>query len=329
MAQLTLTQMGYSIGSCDKYLDFVLDYKTMKAAFMNLTPDMSHTLVASIKMKKASKKSWRVWKVRDDEEIWSPKIVHIGVAHSVPVLKSNLQKAVRLRNKEEAVRTALEILAIDRMELYRRLPIISVEDTALIEGTSTIVWLMMAGERGPILSKVAEFIVRYVEALCDCSTYFPNHFGECVSSHAEIVEGSNYGSDIASLRIRESYGGMKGDMRLLNNAVSYYRSSPEKIHPLSVDKKELPKLLSFDHIVIPEAIDFHPCPWILKKLAEKTALDQTAIKAAIWIGDSSVNARKPWTIERHSAMRKDEDYITVSYHLRMIRSNIEKGRYKK
>ena len=80
------------------------------------------------------------------------------------------------------------ILAIDRMELYRRLPIISVEDTSLIEGTSTIVWLMMAGERGPILSKVAEFIVRYVEALCDCTTYFPNHFGECVSSHAEIVE---------------------------------------------------------------------------------------------------------------------------------------------
>ena len=151
------------------------------------------------------------------------------------------------------------------MELYRRLPIISVEDTSLVEGTSTVVWLMMAGERGPILSKVAEFIVRYVEALCDCATYFINHSGECVSTHTEIVEGSGYGSDIASLRVRESYGGMKGDMRLLNNAVSYYHKNPEKVHRLSVERKELPKSLSFDHMVIPEAIDYHPCPWILKK----------------------------------------------------------------
>ena len=96
MAQLTLTQMGYSTGASDKYLDFVLDYSTMKASFMNLTPDRCHTLVASIKMRKASKKSWRVWKVRDDEEIWSPKILHLGVSHSVPVLKSNLQKAVAI-----------------------------------------------------------------------------------------------------------------------------------------------------------------------------------------------------------------------------------------
>lgn len=328
MAQLTLTQMGYSTLPSDDHLDFVMDFDTMKASFMNLAPDKSHTLVASIKMRKASKKAWRVWKVGDEGDAWSPKILHLGVAHSIPVLKSNLQKAVRVRDKDEAVRTALEMLAIDRMELYRRLPIISVEDTSLVEGTATIVWLMMAGERGPMLSKTAEFIMRYVSTLCDCANYFPNRFGECSSSHSELVTGSQYGNDIASLRVREAYGGMKGDMRLLNNAIAYYHGDPSKVCRLSDDIKQLPKSINFDHIVIAEAIDYHPCPWILKKLAEKTTLDQGTIKAAIWVGDSGMNVRKKWTIERQNVMRNDEDYIAVSYHLRMIRSNIERGRYK-
>ena len=112
-------------------------------------------------------------------------------------MKSNLQKAVRKQNREEAVRTALEMLALDRMELFRRLPIISVEDTSLIEKTSVIVWLMMAGERGPMLRKIAEFVARYVISLCDCPTYFPNQFMENSQSHSELIK-TDYGGDIAS-----------------------------------------------------------------------------------------------------------------------------------
>lgn len=327
MAQLTLTQMGYMTKSSNDNLDFVINFDSMTATFTNLEPTKSHTLVASIKMNKTTKRSWRIWKIGDEGEPWSPEIRNLNRAHSVPVLKSNLQKAVRKRNKEEAVRTALEMLALDRMELFRRLPIISVEDTSLIEKTSVIVWLMMAGERGPMLRKITEFVVKYVISLCDCPTYFPNQFMETSQSHSELIK-TDYGGDIASLRIRESYGGMKGDMTMLSNAVAYYNRTPTHVYPLVNSSFELPNVLDFDHIVLPEAIDFHPCSWILKKLTEKTALDNGSLRTIIWIGDSAANVRKPWTLDRQKAMRKDEDYIKVSYHLRMIRSNIEKSRYK-
>lgn len=327
MAQLTLTQMGFMSKSSNDNLDFVINFDSMEASFTNLVPSKQHTLVASIKINKTTKRSWRIWKIGDEGEPWSPEIRNLNRAHSVPVLKSNLQKAVRKRNKEEAVRTTLELLALDRMELFRRLPIISIEDTSLIEKTGVIVWLMMAGERGPMLRKIAEFVVMYVISLCDCSTYFPNQFMETSQSHSELIK-TDYGGDIASLRIRESYGGMKGDMTMLSNAVAYYNRNPTHVYPLVNNSFELPTVLDFDHIVLPEAIDFHPCSWILKKLTEKTALDNGSLRTIIWIGDSAANVRKAWTLDRQKAMRKDEDYIKVSYHLRMIRSNIEKSRYK-
>ena len=327
MAQLTLTQMGYMTKSSNDNLDFVINFDSMTATFTNLEPTKSHILVASIKINKTTKRSWRIWKIGDEGEPWSPEIRNLNRAHSVPVLKSNLQKAVRKRNKEEALRTTLELLALDRMELFRRLPIISVEDTSLIEKTSVIVWLMMAGERGPMLRKIAEFVVKYVISLCDCPTYFPNQFMETSQSHSELIK-TDHGGDIASLRIRESYGGMKGDMTMLSNAVAYYNRTPTHVYPLVNNSFELPNVLDFDHIVLSEAIDFHPCSWILKKLTEKTALDNGSLRTIIWVGDSAANVRKPWTLDRQKAMRKDEDYIKVSYHLRMIRSNIEKSRYK-
>ena len=186
---------------------------------------------------------------------------------------------------------------------------------------------MMAGERGPMLRKIAEFVARYVISLCDCPTYFPNQFMENSQSHSELIK-TDYGGDIASLRIRESYGGMKGDMSMLSNAVAYYSDIPANVYSLVNSSFELPNILDFDHIVLPEAIDFHPCSWILKKLTEKTALDNGSLRTIIWFGDSAANVRKQWTIDKQKAMRKDEDYIKVSYHLRMIRSNIEKSRYK-
>lgn len=327
MAQLTLTQMGYLTNSSNGYLDFVMDFNTMSARFVNLTPSKNHKLIASIKMKNKMTRSWRVWKIGDEGDVWSPKIVKLGRAHSLSVLKSNLQKAVRMCNTEEAVRTAIEMLAIDRMELFRRLPIISIEDASLIENTMVIVWLMMASERGPMLKKVAEFVYRYVVSLCHCRTYYPNRFMNIDISHPLLVSGE-YGSDIASLRIRESYGGMKGDILMLNNAVAYYHNNPEKVYPLSKKEVVLPETIDFDHIVLPESIDFHPCPWILRKLAEKTELKESSIKHIIWVGDSAANIRKSWTLERQKVMKKDKDYIMISYHLMMIRSRVEKSRYK-
>ena len=139
MAQLTLTQMGFITKSSNDYLDFVINFDTMTTSFTNLAPSKNHTLVSTIKISKSTKKSWRIWKIGDEGEPWSPEIRNLNRAHSVPVLKAITEGSSKTK-QEEAVRTALEMLALDRMELFRRLPIISVEDTSLIEKTSVIVF---------------------------------------------------------------------------------------------------------------------------------------------------------------------------------------------
>ena len=126
--------------------------------------------MSTIKISKSTKKSWRIWKIGDEGEPWSPEIRNLNRAHSVPVLKSNLQKAVRKQNEEEAVRTALEMLALDRMELFCRLPII-VEDTSLIEKRGNC--LVNDGRRKRTYAeKIAQFVARYVISLCDCQLTF-------------------------------------------------------------------------------------------------------------------------------------------------------------
>jgi hypothetical protein len=51
----------------------------------------------------------------------------------VPLLKSNLQKAVRRMDTNAALTTTLMLLELDPVEVIRRLPIIYIEDVCLID----------------------------------------------------------------------------------------------------------------------------------------------------------------------------------------------------
>lgn len=68
------------------------------------------------------------------------------MASNIPVSvhKSNLQKAIRRGLKEYALCSAWAMLNIDAMEIIRRLAIIMIEDTTLIDRSAIWVWLMMA-----------------------------------------------------------------------------------------------------------------------------------------------------------------------------------------
>jgi hypothetical protein len=94
--------------------------------------------------------------------------------YCVPLLKSNLQKAVRRCENEIAIQTSLAILQKEPMELLRRLPIIYIEDVCLMDSYPIVVWLMMADKDYGRLSKTdIDIILNIVNSLCNCMDYFP------------------------------------------------------------------------------------------------------------------------------------------------------------
>ena len=70
----------------------------------------------------------------------------------VPLLKSNLQKAIRRSDNQIAIQSALALIQVAPMELLRRLPIIYIEDVCLMDSYSIVMWLMIADKAYGALS---------------------------------------------------------------------------------------------------------------------------------------------------------------------------------
>jgi hypothetical protein len=84
---------------------------------------------------------------RSPKKIKSFLVPKIETKYNVPLLKSNLQKAIRRCQTQIAINSALAIIQKVPIELLRRLPIIYIEDVCLMDSYSIPVWLMMAEKR--------------------------------------------------------------------------------------------------------------------------------------------------------------------------------------
>jgi len=248
---------------------------------------------------------------------------------SVPLLKSHLQKAIRRKKTELALQTLYSLMQQDTTATLRRLPILAIEDVCVIQGLSTIVWLMMADKTHTVTEMDYAFLENFVYSLCETDEYF-----ECtgeehdtaikierVLSHKNIVDADPENiDDILALLYRIEYGGMKCDKRLFQNAiiqhVSLYVDTPKAI---GMTTSRIDKNASRVHInlslnpdeFIQEAIDFHPYPWIVKKIYStinvgvKDKISCDVIKLYIWQVESSLNIRKNWSVARSQHVAKD------------------------
>ena len=136
------------------------------------------------------------------------------------LLKSGVQKAVRRRNVHAALSQCIQLFFQDSDSLdqiIRRIPLIAVEDSVPHPQLITLcTWLMIALTRGydpttPLLQKILSF------------------FGEVAASPARLCfsestleRGDPHTSLLAlCLTIRKGYGGMGGDMIMLDAAAKY------------------------------------------------------------------------------------------------------------
>lgn len=92
---------------------------------------------------------------------------------NIPLLKSNLQKAIRRCELDIAINTSLALLKLAPTEFFRRLPIIVIEDVALIDTFPIIIWFMIADKDYKLCDYDIDILLNIIWNLCNISDSFP------------------------------------------------------------------------------------------------------------------------------------------------------------
>lgn len=219
----------------------------------------------------------------------TPVIPILRSPDGTPLLKSNLQKAIRRQASDVAIQTAILLLQRDPMEMMRRLPIIAVEDVSLIDTFPVMVWLMMAGASYRLTTHDIDLILHIVWTLSESKSAIE------YTKQASNPDG-NYDNDILlSVYYRWKYGGMKGDLDLLHGVIQYHKTNDENSILRTHFNQISYNTIAPEPILLMESIDFHPFPGMLTRISFDTGLSKDTIRKWIWKVDSAVNARKEWT----------------------------------
>ena len=210
--------------------------------------------------------------------------------YNVHLLKSNLQKCFRRRLYTETMATAQQLLFQDPTELLRRLPVILLEDSLLYPYLyNQVVWLQFAHSKGYQLTKEDAQII--LDATCtglESTTRYNLSYSPAATEASTGTRAFQSATSAAreafiGTRLRSLAGGMKFDTAFLR--VLAFRALMEDL-PLeteysSMDMADTEEFLPAKHM-IPQAVDFHACPFILETIPHKDA---------IWWHWSSLNTR--------------------------------------
>ena len=225
----------------------------------------------------------------------------------MPLLKSNLQKAVRRGLTDIALKTAKKMMECDFNIFIRRLFIIMIEDTDAHIGLNEIMWMTVAASSVAYWQpskKQKDWLLGVVKMMCLNPVFDSevlnyklgqkfNMRNHLTSIHSLEIKNKSF---IYSCAFRVSYGGMVGDMAMLNNCCKVWlhrfknhlklRGSP--IEP--IDGHEINSCKISDIII--DAVDFHCYPTILSILEKEfPEFDNYSIKKAIWHHNSAYNIR--------------------------------------
>ena len=220
-------------------------------------------------------------------------------------LLSHLQKAIRRMDDIKSVKSAKHLIDLDYTSFIRRLPIIMLEDTTIHESFPILIWLMIASSKGfPMKKEINKWLLGVVYHLSKC-----NYITAYSSGDIEEIEIN--GDDLIpqSLRFRKAYGGMKGDMNMIEYYTHLLINKKIKINndKIGIIKIEMDSLHRREWII--EANDFHCNRYIINYISKHfPKLDKVYIKELIWIFSSSQNNRV--CVDKDQKKEKDWDKIS-------------------
>ena len=281
---------------------FIYDPDSKRAYYTSDSNECTHFKFV---VKQKLKEEWVYLFIKPVTSSKEVNLPEVTTPYTIPLLKSNLQKAIRRKHTSVAIHTALAILQSDPNELLRRFPIICIEDVIPHPFINVLVWLMIANKNYPIQSLDMYSILCFVKWLCECPTSIPN-----------ILEEDT----IRSLEYRELYGGMKGDMTLIQEVITKNESCRNGIEYKLHDTIWIKWLNDVE--LLPESVDFHPYPSLLTIISKQTGISSSQVKELIWVGESAVNVRKPDTIKMSLEIKSTEEWKRIEKKLNQYRERI-------
>ena len=230
-----------------------------------------------------------------------------STTESIPLLKSNIQKCVRRLKPIKAVKSTYALMTLDMIQLLRRLPIIMIEDAMLHTSFTTLIWMMIGYDNNWELSdNHVEWILGLVKMLCDIKVYdIPEH------SDMNFVDTLDINTDklnkldkleyslVMSMLVRRCYGGMKGDVKMLDSFMYKWLNRFNEGKKCNNQKiSYISNLTPFNKSDIElSAVDFHCFRWMIKYIVDEVKenhkdIEDEDVKNAIWWHRSSLNFRK-------------------------------------
>ena len=236
-------------------------------------------------------------------------------------LKSNLQKCVRRGLNEKAIKTAYHMMKLNLNEFLRRIAIIVLEDVTLHSSFSTIVWLTAATSSKKFPFKPTKHIIDWLLGVVDllCNIKEADKIKKDKKEYS-LTELNDYNL-LYSLQLRKSYGGMGGDMNMLNYFTGYWLEKFKKDEKCNETEIKLIDSSTITMLKLDEwkldgenccGIDFHCAPYIIDNLSKKYGYSEGELKTVIWNCSSGINYRKKNYISKNDSDIWDkikEDYF--------------------
>ena len=317
MAQMTLSQMsGWNIKG-DKCHDFVYNPDKQTAIFTDLDSNKARELSFI-----GEADGLRLWMHFTNSPLWKESTIISGDSVHIPLYKSHVQKCTRRKMYANAIDGVLAMLYTDPSSILRRIGIIAIEDVCLVKGYSVIVWLMMAIKYISLTKQDVYNVINYIDNLCEIDTVFVNTPRSPVTRKMIMSIKHDNRDEVLALWYRKRAGGMKGDIKMLENAVAYYYRDPQTVEERIVWRRFNIETIALKIPIIKEAIDFHPFPQLIAVLNRRTNILNKMIKEYIWKVESGVNIRKPNTITSSNTLSKHYIWKQLSPHLHQERKKI-------
>jgi hypothetical protein len=240
--------------------------------------------------------------------------------YSSPILKSNLQKAVRRKTPAVAMATTRQLLVQNLSDLLRRLPIIMIEDVRPRWGMAQLMWLMIAQSKDFTLQpQHYDYINGAVEQLSvdpvqelplkDRSITLADALHGGWTTLQKFI-GTVYEPLAMALWLRIPYGGMTGDMLMLFCTLRRLDSKPfEHYGPtVWVPPSATSSVFESKHM-LSVAVDFH-CTNIALSACRRFGVSKDEMRSWMWIYRSGVNLR---TLK--SSHPSDNPHQGLPYHV--------------
>jgi hypothetical protein len=231
-----------------------------------------------------------------------------------PLLKSNLQKAIRRGNVDAAVATAWQLAcqgSEERQELFRRLPIILLEDGFLnTHILPRLLWWLLATGKGWALSED-----EWQRFLLDVAAIANIDFCPWREDVHRIVTNTSIPIDslfdapsshqrttaLFAIWLRSRWGGMLGDIGMLRGLFHLWMSRDSEAWSMAEqDPAESLLILApldtlhFDvtQHALPEAVDHHCVSHMSFELSQLAFAPKQDIEKALWLYRSRLNFRR-------------------------------------